>query len=78
VEYRGYTLHELPPAGQGIAALQMLKMLEAVDYSSMVHNSSEYLHTLIEAKAQASRWRRDIPTGSVPTSVPPTPSSRRL
>ena len=53
VTYRGYTLHELPPAGQGIAALQMLKMLEGVDFSSMVHNSAEYLHTLIEAKKLA-------------------------
>lgn len=50
IDYKGYTLHELPPAGQGIAALQMLKMLEGVDFSSMKHNSAEYLHTLIEAK----------------------------
>jgi gamma-glutamyltranspeptidase/glutathione hydrolase len=53
VDYKGYTLHELPPAGQGIAALQMLKMLEDVDFSSMRHNSAEYLHTLIEAKKLA-------------------------
>ena len=53
VDYRGYTLHELPPAGQGIAALQMLKMLEGFDFSSMQHNSAEYLHTLIEAKKLA-------------------------
>ncbi|MDX1645683.1 MAG: gamma-glutamyltransferase [Longimicrobiales bacterium] len=53
VDYRGYTLYELPPAGQGIAALQMLKMLERFDFSGMVHNSSEYLHTLIEAKKLA-------------------------
>lgn len=53
VDYKGYTLHELPPAGQGIAALQMLKMLEGFDLSGMVHNSAEYLHTLIEAKKLA-------------------------
>jgi gamma-glutamyltranspeptidase/glutathione hydrolase len=53
VEYKGYTLFELPPAGQGIAALQMLKMLEGCDFSGMAHNSSEYLHTLIEAKKLA-------------------------
>lgn len=53
VDYKGYTLHELPPAGQGIAALQMLKMLEGVDFSGMVHNSAEYLHMLIEAKKLA-------------------------
>lgn len=53
VDYKGYTLWELPPAGQGIAALQMLKMLEGVDLSGMGHNSSAYLHTLIEAKKLA-------------------------
>lgn len=53
VDYKGYTLWELPPAGQGIAALQMLKMLEGVDFSNVTHNSAEYLHTLIEAKKLA-------------------------
>lgn len=53
VDYKGYTLYELPPAGQGIAALQMLKMLEGYDFSAMTHNSAEYLHTLIEAKKLA-------------------------
>lgn len=53
IDYKGYTLHELPPAGQGIAALQMLKMLEGVEFADMTHNSSTYLHTLIEAKKLA-------------------------
>ncbi|MEM9303378.1 MAG: gamma-glutamyltransferase [Pseudomonadota bacterium] len=53
VTYKGYTLHELPPAGQGIAALQMLKMLEGFDLKAMGHNSADYLHTLIEAKKLA-------------------------
>jgi len=53
VDYKGYTLHELPPAGQGIAALQMIKMLEEFDVGKMRHNSAEYLHTLIEAKRLA-------------------------
>ena len=53
VDYKGYTLYELPPAGQGIAALQMLKMLEAFDFSSVAHNSAEYLHALIEVKKLA-------------------------
>lgn len=53
VTYRGVTLHELPPAGQGIAALQMLKMLEDLDLGSMGHNSAEYLHMLIEVKKLA-------------------------
>lgn len=53
MEYKGHTLWELPPAGQGIAALQMLKMLEGFDLKGMGHNSAEYLHTLIEAKKLA-------------------------
>jgi hypothetical protein len=40
VDYKNYTLYELPPAGQGIAALQMLKMLEGFDFQSMEHNSA--------------------------------------
>jgi len=53
VDYKGYTLWELPPSGQGIAALQMLKILEGFDLESMGHNSAEYFHTLIEAKKLA-------------------------
>ena len=53
VDYKGYTLHELPPAGQGITALQMLKMLEGFDLKAMGHNSAEYFHHLIEAKKLA-------------------------
>lgn len=48
--YRGYDVWELPPNGQGIAALQMLNLLEAYDLKSMGHNSVDYLHHLIEAK----------------------------
>ncbi|MEE9295978.1 MAG: gamma-glutamyltransferase [Phycisphaerae bacterium] len=48
--YRGYDVWELPPNGQGIAALQMLNILEAYDLKSMGHNSGAYLHHLIEAK----------------------------
>lgn len=52
-DYEGYTLWELPPAGQGVAALQMLKLLEGFDLEAMGHNSARYLHTLIEAKKLA-------------------------
>jgi len=48
--YRGYHLHELPPNGQGIAALQMLNILEQFDIQSMGHGSAAYIHTLVEAK----------------------------
>ncbi len=50
VNYRGYDVWELPPNGQGIAVLQMLKMLETFDLKSTGHNSAQYLHTLIEIK----------------------------
>ncbi len=50
VSFNDFTLWELPPNGQGIAALQMLKILENFDLESMGHNSADYLHHLIEAK----------------------------
>ena len=49
-DFRGYTVWELPPAGQGVAALQMMKMMEPLDLEGMGHNSAPYLHHLIEAK----------------------------
>src|SRR5437762_9717864 len=48
--YRGYEVFELPPNGQGIAALQMLNILEGFDLRAMGRNSAEALHTMIEAK----------------------------
>ena len=48
--YRGYQVYELPPNGQGIAALQILNILEGFDLRAMGHNSAAYLHHLIEAK----------------------------
>ncbi len=53
VPYRGYRLHELPPNGQGIAALEILRLLEPFDLQAMGHNSVAYLHHLIEAKKLA-------------------------
>ena len=50
VPFRGYRLWELPPNGQGIAALEMLRILEPYDFEGMGHNSASYLHHLIEAK----------------------------
>lgn len=50
VDYRGYRVWELPPNGQGIAALQMLKILEAYDLAAMGFGSADYLHVSTEAK----------------------------
>lgn len=48
--YRGYDVFELPPNGQGIAALQILNILEGFDLRAMGGDSPETLHTMIEAK----------------------------
>ncbi|HET6886873.1 MAG TPA: gamma-glutamyltransferase [Candidatus Udaeobacter sp.] len=48
--YRDYDVFELPPNGQGIAALQILNILEGFDLRAMGRNSPETLHTMIEAK----------------------------
>jgi gamma-glutamyltranspeptidase/glutathione hydrolase len=53
VPFKGYRLWELPPNGQGLAALEMLRILEPYDLKAMGHNSPQYLHTLIEAKKLA-------------------------
>jgi gamma-glutamyltranspeptidase/glutathione hydrolase len=51
--YRGYEVWELPPNGQGIAALQMLNILEGFDIAAMGFGSSEYIHVFTEAKKLA-------------------------
>jgi len=53
INYRGYDVWELPPNGQGIAALQILNMLEAYDIKGMGFGSKEYIHTFTEAKKLA-------------------------
>lgn len=53
VNYRGYDVWELPPNGQGTAALQMLNILEGFDIGEMGFGSTEYLHVLTEAKKLA-------------------------
>ena len=51
--YRGYDVWELPPNGQGIAALQILNILERFDIASMGFGSSDYIHHFVEAKKLA-------------------------
>jgi len=51
--YRGYDVWELPPNGQGIAALQILNILEGYDIAAMGFGSSEYIHHFVEAKKLA-------------------------
>ena len=53
VNYRGYDVWELPPNGQGIAALQILKILEGYDIAGMGFGTAEYIHHFTEAKKLA-------------------------
>jgi gamma-glutamyltranspeptidase / glutathione hydrolase len=53
VNYRGFDVWELPPNGQGIAALQMLNILEGYDLKAMGRSSADFWHVFVEAKKQA-------------------------
>ncbi len=53
VNYRGHEVWELPPNGQGIAALEMLNILEGFDLRAMGWNTADYWHVLTEAKKLA-------------------------
>jgi gamma-glutamyltranspeptidase/glutathione hydrolase len=52
-DYRGVTLWELPPNGQGITALEMLNLLEGYDFSKIPFGSAEHVHLFTEAKKLA-------------------------
>lgn len=70
VNYRGYDVWELPPNGQGIAALQMLNILELYDLQKMGFGSAEYIHLFTEAKKLAfedrARYYADPDFSKVP------------
>lgn len=51
--YRGYEVWELPPNSQGIAALQMLNILEGYDFKQIPFGSKEHVHLFVEAKKLA-------------------------
>ena len=68
--YRGYDVWELPPNGQGIAALQILNLLEPYDVRSMGFGSADHLHLFLEAKklafADRARYYSDPDFGAPP------------
>ena len=70
--YRGYDVWELPPNGQGIAALQMLNLLEPFDLKAMGPLSAGALHLMIEAKKLAyedrARYYADPDFAKVPVA----------
>lgn len=51
--YRGYDIWELPPNGQGTAALQILNILEGYDIANMGFGTKAYIHHFVEAKKLA-------------------------
>ena len=63
-------MYELGPANQGVAVLQMLRILEPIDLRAMGHNTPMYLHHLVEAKklayADLARWVGDPAAMSTP------------
>jgi gamma-glutamyltranspeptidase/glutathione hydrolase len=68
--YRGYTLHELPPNGQGLTALLLLNILEGIDLKALRTQPGLYYHTVIEATkiafADRNRYIADPGFGQVP------------
>ncbi len=68
--YRGYDVWELPPNGQGIAALQILNILEGFDLASHGFGSPDHVHLFVEAKKLAfedrARYYADPEFADVP------------
>ena len=70
VNYRGYDVYELPPNGQGAAALQMLQILNGYDLKKMGAGSADALTAMLEAKRLAfedlAKWYGDPAFAHVP------------
>jgi gamma-glutamyltranspeptidase/glutathione hydrolase len=69
-DYHGYTVWELPPPGQGLAALQLLNILENFDLKTMGRDSPDFWHVMVEAKkiayADRARYYADPAFAKVP------------
>lgn len=70
--YRGFEVWELPPNGQGIAALQILNIMERYDVEGMGFGSPEYVHTFVEAKklafADRAKFYSDMDFNDIPVA----------
>jgi len=68
--YRGVDVWELPPNGQGIAALQILNILEGYDLQAAGFGSEQHVHWFVEAKklafADRARFYADMEFADVP------------
>ena len=68
--YRGHDIWELPPNGQGIAALQILNILEGFDIGAMGFGSAAYIHHFVEAKkiafADRAKYYSDMDFNEIP------------
>ena len=71
--YKDHRIFELPPNGQGMAALEILNILEGYDVKSLGHNSAKYLHLFVEAKrlafADLGAWLGDPERADLPIST---------
>lgn len=83
LSYRGYDVWELPPNGQGIAALQILAIMELHDVAAMGFGSADHIHLFIEAKKLAfedrARFYADPDFSAVPVEqlISPEYSAKR-
>ena len=68
--YRGVTVHEIPPPGQGLTTLLLLDLLETFDLKGLGRDSPDFWHALVEAKkvafADRARWLADPAFAPVP------------
>src|SRR5687767_9423161 len=72
LDYRGYTLHEIPPNGQGIAALAALGILENFDLAALPPDSVDSLHLQIEAIKLAFADAYEYVSDPAPMRVKPS------
>ena len=70
--YKGVRVYQVPPNSQGMAALEMLNILEGFELRKLGHNSARYLHLLVEAKklafADLDAWLADPEKARLPVS----------
>jgi gamma-glutamyltranspeptidase/glutathione hydrolase len=73
INYRGYDVWEIPPNGQGIAALQILQILQGFDIAAMGFGSADHVHHFVEAKKLAyedlAKYYGDPDFGDIPVET---------